>query len=164
MVGLLATPGTVARPYTHDLIRQFAQDCTVIPLGSTELVKLAEAHLRGQPPEAEQLQTLLAPLLCHPRAPDMDTLVLACTHFPLLKVQLQTVLGPQVQLVDSGQAIARRVAYWLEMLGLASALDPARKTIHQALFTAGGSEVERLTPALQTFGMTSVEVLDVPND
>lgn len=168
VIGLLATPGTVARPYTRELIRQFAPDCTVISLGSSELVRLAEAHLRGQTPEPEQLKSLLSPLLMHSRAPDMDTLVLACTHFPLLRPELQAVLGSQVQLVDSGEAIARRVAHWLDVLELttrpATGQSDVHASRHRALFTADDPEVARLTPALSGFGITSVEVIDVPNN
>ncbi len=159
VIGLLATPGTVTRAYTRDLIHQFASDCTVITLGSSELVRVAEAHLRGQAPEPGHLESLLSPLLSHPRAPEMDTLVLACTHFPLLKPELQAVLGEKVQLVDSGEAIARRVAYWLETLELPTA---SRGEPHRALFTADNPEVARLSPALSQFGMTSVEVVEIP--
>lgn len=162
VIGLLATPGTVARSYTRDLIRQFAPDCTVISLGSSELVRLAEAHLRGQTPSPEQLQDLLSPMMAHPRASEMDTLVLACTHFPLLKRELQAVVGPDVALIDSGEAIARRVAYWLTELGLEGSARTSPS--HQALFTADGSEVERLEPALREFGITDVQVVAVSND
>jgi len=162
VIGLLATPGTVARPYTHDLIQQFAADCTVISLGSSELVRLAEAHLRGQTPSTAQLQDLLSPMLSHPRAPQMDTLVLACTHFPLLKRELQAVVGPEVALIDSGEAIARRVAYWLTELGLGKS--GSESPVHQALFTADGPEVERLGPALGKFGISDIQVVAVPNN
>lgn len=162
VIGLLATPGTVARSYTRDLIRQFAPDCTVISLGSSELVRLAEAHLRGQTPSPEQLQDLLSPMMAHPRASEMDTLVLACTHFPLLKRELQAVVGPDVALIDSGEAIARRVAYWLTELGLEGSARTSPS--HQALFTADGPEVERLEPALREFGITDVQVVAVSND
>lgn len=162
VIGLLATPGTVARSYTRDLIRQFAPDCTVISLGSSELVRLAEAHLRGQTPSSEQLQDLLSPMMAHPRASEMDTLVLACTHFPLLKRELQAVVGPDVALIDSGEAIARRVAYWLTELGLEGSARTSPS--HQALFTTDGPEVERLEPALREFGITDVQVVAVSND
>lgn len=163
VIGLLATPGTISRPYTHELIRTFAADCTVISLGSSELVRMAEAHLRGQTPSPAALTDILSPLLAHERAEQMDTVVLACTHFPLLKPQLQAVLGPEIALVDSGEAIARRVAYWLDALGmdeqgLRTRQDPPA---HSALFTAGGTEVDRLKSTLSTFGIEYCAVLDV---
>lgn len=164
VIGLLATPGTVARPYTRDLIERFAAHCTVISQGSSELVRLAEQHLRGHPPSTAQLRALLSPLLTHPRAPEMDHLVLACTHFPLLRTTIQAAVGPSVALIDSGDAIARRVAQVLADRGQPSddrTTDvPAR---HQALFTAAGTEVEQLRPALANAGFHSIEVVAVPN-
>ncbi|MGD8176714.1 glutamate racemase [Marinimicrobium sp. ARAG 43.8] len=158
VIGLLATPGTVARPYTHELITQFAADCTVISLGSSALVEEAEARLRGTPVDPARLDELLRPLRDHPRYGEMDTLVLACTHFPLLRDDLQQWVGSAVQLVDSGEAIARRVEYWLSQLAL-----PRENTRpeHLALFTRDDPEVARLAPALQRFGFEQLRILPV---
>lgn len=154
VIGLLATPGTVARAYTRDLVAQFASDCTVISLGSSELVQKAEDHLRGKTVTTESLRELLSPLLDHPRFPDMDTLVLACTHFPLLRPQLQALLGTGITLVDSGEAIARRVSYWLDELKLAPRATPAG---HGAIFTRHSEDVEGLKPALKVLGIDTVD-------
>ncbi|EKE77599.1 glutamate racemase [Gallaecimonas xiamenensis] len=106
-IGLLATPGTVNRPYTRQLEADFAKDKTVLRLGSSELVIMAEAKLRGEPVDMARLEGVLAPWL---NGHGPDTVILGCTHFPLLKEELAQVLGNGVILVDSGQAIARRVA------------------------------------------------------
>ncbi|WP_114767909.1 glutamate racemase [Vibrio rhodolitus] len=103
-IGLIATPATVQREYTHDLIRDFSQNKPVEMLGLTRLVDIAEEKLRGQCVDLEEMATLLAPL-----ADKIDVAVLGCTHFPLIKEEIQQVLGEQVLLVDSGEAIARRV-------------------------------------------------------
>lgn len=159
VIGLLATPGTIARQYTRDLVTQFAGDCEIISLGSSELVTLAEQHLRGTTLPEGALATLLKPLNEHPRRAAMDTLVLACTHFPLLREQLVAQLGPDVLLVDSGEAIARRVQYWLEQLSLIPGGDPGR---HEAWFTRDTAEVEALVPALQRFGIHTIAIEPVP--
>lgn len=106
-IGLLGTPGTVTRPYTQQLIDEFAANCTVIRVGSHQLVEIAEARLRGQTVDQQQLATIVAPLFADP---NLDTIVLACTHFPLLLEELQNVASRQINWVDSGEAIARRVA------------------------------------------------------
>lgn len=106
VIGLLATPGTVNRPYTHQLEADFAAGKQVLRLGSSELVTMAEAKLRGQELDIVRLADILAPWL---HAPKPDTVVLGCTHFPLVKEELAKVLGSDVTLVDSGEAIARRV-------------------------------------------------------
>lgn len=108
-VGLIATPATVTRQYTQDLIRDFSHNKPVERLGSTRLVDMAEAKLRGQTVNLEELTEILAPL-----KEKIDVAVLGCTHFPLIKEEIQAVLGQEVTLVDSGKAIARRVESLLE--------------------------------------------------
>lgn len=105
-VGLLATPGTVSRQYTADLIRNFAAGLDVSAIGTTELVKMAEDKLSGQVVDRQRLGQVLAPWLGEWRP---DTVVLGCTHFPLLAEELHLWL-PDAKLIDSGEAIARRVA------------------------------------------------------
>lgn len=102
-IGLLATPGTVARQYMDDLINDFADDCKVDRLGTTELVHLAEEKLSAKPVCLDTLENATRDLL----SKGMDTVVLGCTHFPLLLDEL-TALYPTIQFVDSGEAIARR--------------------------------------------------------
>ncbi len=109
-IGLLATPGTIKRAYTRQLIEQFAPHCQVSLYASSELVMMGEAKLAGIPVDHKQLATILAPMLND----DIDTLVLGCTHFPLLSDEISSVLGDKVQLLDSGAAIARRVVSLLE--------------------------------------------------
>ena len=156
VIGLLATPGTLTRSYTRDLISEFAGDCHLIQLGSSELVQLAEQKLRGQPPGAEQLRAILAPMTEDSRYPEMDKLVLACTHFPLLREELSDYFGRTVQLIDSGPAIARRVAYWLAQLGLTP---DSSQDHHLVLFTENSQTIAQLTSALSRYGLTRIEVV-----
>lgn len=103
-VGLIATPATVTRQYTRELIKDFSQNKEVYLLGTTQLVEMAEQKLRGHKVDLMELRQILSPLMnC------IDVAVLGCTHFPLLKQEIQQVLGKNVLLVDSGEAIARRV-------------------------------------------------------
>lgn len=110
IVGLLATRGTVQRSYTHELIARFATDCKIELLGSSELVELAEAKLHGKAVPLVTLKKILHPWLKMHEPP--DTVVLGCTHFPLLAEELTLVLPKGTRLVDSGTAIARRTS-WL---------------------------------------------------
>ena len=112
VIGLLATPGTIARPYTAQLIEDFAREHCVIAVGSKELAPAVEALFWGEPVAEAVWQRAVAELEQHPRFPELDTLVLACTHFPLVKNQLAAHLPP-LQWVDSGEAIARRVDHLL---------------------------------------------------
>ena len=104
VIGLLATPATVSRPYTDRLQADFASHCTLLRLGSTELVRWAEelihnGHFNGD------LQQHLGPWLANGNP---SHVVLGCTHFPLLRPWLEQ-LWPDIHWVDSGAAIARRV-------------------------------------------------------
>lgn len=158
VIGLLATPGTIARSYTRELISEFAGDCSIISLGSSELVSLAEQKLRGIAVDPNQLAKILEPMNQRPERARMDTVVLACTHFPLLKTEFAAYFGPNITLIDSGEAIARRVQYWVEHLGL----KPGTNVEHQALFTEHSPAVEALKPALAQRGISTVEVEPVP--
>lgn len=151
-IGVLATPATIDRPYTDDLIARHAADCRVLKLGSAELVAMAEAKLLGKPVEMEKLREILAPLLTPPPAERPDVVVLACTHFPLLRAELEAISPPDITWVDSGEAVARRVVEVLPKpagasplaadLALTTANAPA--DLHRALTQAGFAACETL--------------------
>lgn len=111
VIGVLGTASTVRQPYVDDLASRFAADCTVIRHGSPELVLLAEAKLAGEQVDPLAVGAAARPLFEQPRGSEVDTMVLACTHFPLLGDELAAAF-PRVTLVDGGPGIARRVA-WL---------------------------------------------------
>lgn len=157
VIGLLATPATVARPYTHALIREYAANCTVISVGSSELVHLAEQKLRGETIALEKIAAIVAPFLTAPRAAELDTLVLACTHFPLLQDELRHCLPNTVRLIDSGEAIARRVAFLLQQQSPVYRTD--LRHCHLALFTKATREVELLRAALSDFPLEKVDIV-----
>jgi glutamate racemase len=109
VIGLLATPATVARPYTNDLIARFAADRQVIRFGSTALVAAAEQRLRGQTPDAEAVREAIAALFDAPGGERLDVVALACTHFPLLADLLRAAAPREIAWLDSGDAIAARL-------------------------------------------------------
>ncbi|SUC09346.1 glutamate racemase [Pasteurella canis] len=105
-IGLLATKGTVKRAYVSDLIKNYASYCIVEKIGSTKLVEIAEQKLHGK---STDLITLKQELFAWQSIMDLDTIVLGCTHFPLIKEEIALCL-PQVKyFMDSGKAIALRV-------------------------------------------------------
>jgi glutamate racemase len=128
VMAVLATAGTINRDYTRKLIQDFASDRQVILHGSAKLVLFAEQKLKGAPPVLTDISAEVDELKNH--ASQLDTVVLACTHFPLLREELSLVL-PQVKFwVDSGEAIARRVQYWLDHLGLVANCGYDKPTNH----------------------------------
>lgn len=156
-IALLATPATVARPYTDELIARFAPGCEVIRLGCSELVALAERKLRGEPPALARLAELLAPLEHHPRAAAIDTIVLGCTHFPLLLPELAEAFPRPVTWLDSSAAIARRAA------ALMAGTEPAsgERGEEFAIFTAPADDLDALGPALRERGFHRLQILPV---
>ncbi|ELY4512347.1 glutamate racemase [Cronobacter dublinensis] len=153
IVGLLATRGTVKRPYTHELIARFANECQIEMLGSAELVEIAEAKLHGEPVSLEALRRVLRPWLRMPEPP--DTVVLGCTHFPLLAEELLQILPEGTRLVDSGAAIARRTAWLLEH----EAPDARSCDDNIAYCMALTPEVAQLMSVLQRYGFSKLEKL-----
>jgi glutamate racemase len=109
VIGVLGTEATVRQPYVDDLAARFAADCTLVRHGSPELVELAEAKLAGEEVGLEAVRAAAQPLFDSPGGDRIDTVVLACTHFPLLEEELRAAF-PQVEYVDGGRGIARRIA------------------------------------------------------
>ena len=153
-IGLLATPGTVQRQYTQQLIDNYAGDCRVIAVGSSELVHMAEQKLQGEPVCSQRLKQILAPLLSEHT---LDTVVLACTHFPLLRDELEALGRPGIHWVDSGEAIARRVHSLLPPLSD----DLPHQPESLALFTEAHPQQQALAIGLSRFGCVEVDVLAI---
>ena len=103
-IGLLATEGTVNRPYTDQLINDFASDCKVIRIASAELVTYAEMKINGLPVERSALKAVIQPFIDE----NVDVVVLGCTHFPWFKQEFSEI-ARYIQWIDSGDAIARRL-------------------------------------------------------
>ena len=143
-IGLLATPGTVSREYTDRLIEDFASDCQVIRVGSSELVYMAEQHLRKEEVDLEALKNIITPFFSEDILP--DAIVLGCTHFPLLKDLLQTVVPVSVCWIDSGEAIARRVR---SLLGEASSPPGFESEENLFIYTGEEANTKPLIPVLK---------------
>ena len=115
VIGLLATPATVARAYTDGLIARFAADKRVIRFGSTALVTAAEAVLAGRPIDQAAIAEAINGLFGAKGGSEIDVVALACTHFPLLQSELAAAAPRPCTWLDSGAAIARRVATLLHL-------------------------------------------------
>jgi glutamate racemase len=170
-IGLLATPGTIKRPYTHELIESFASDCKVELFGSSELVMMAERKAAREDIDLRHLANILAPIV----NADIDVLVLGCTHFPMLRAELETILGKGVSLLDSGEAIANRVVSQLAVLAgktgsahaehkisdTVSLNDERRRMGELSAFYTKIELTEGLGKTLAEYGFTSVTRISV---
>jgi glutamate racemase len=145
-VSVLGTRGTVKREYTQALIRDFAEGCEVTLVGSADLASLAEAALNGGDVSDRDVLSEIAPCFVEGRGDQpgrTDTVVLACTHFPLLLDRLVTLAPWPVDWIDPAPAIARRVA---NLLG--PGVDDADRVRAEMLFTSGRQHagMEALAP------------------
>jgi glutamate racemase len=146
-VSVFGTKGTVKREYTKALIRDFAQGCEVTLVGSAELASLAEAALSGTEVSDVEVAAELKPCFIGDGERDparTDTVVLACTHYPLLMDRLVKLAPWPVDWIDPAPAIARRVVDLLGPPGADADLAGA-----EMIFTSG--RPHRLSRALMPF-------------
>jgi glutamate racemase len=141
LVSVLGTEATVVREYTKKLIADFGQGCDVTLVGSRRLAVLAEAMLRGEPVDDADIADEILPCFVERDGLRTDTVVLACTHYPLLDVQFRRLAPWPVTFVDPAPAIARRV---VDLLGRAVPAS-SQKAAAQFVFTSG----QKPAPALE---------------
>ena len=156
-VSVLATPGTVRRDYTKELIRDFAGDCRVTLVGAERLASLAEVALRGEKVADEAIKAEIAPCFVDD-AGRTDSIVLACTHYPLILDRMKEIAPWPVIWIDPAEAIARRASSLLGSAGV-----PAG-TAARAYFTSGSKPSPALARTLERFGVaaTEEELLKLP--
>jgi glutamate racemase len=151
IIGVLGTEATIRQGYVDRLEAEFAGGKTLIRHGANGLVALAEAKLRGEAIATEAVLAEIEGLLTHPHAEALDTVVLACTHFPLLSDELREAFGPRVRFIDGAQGIARRI-------GSLTDGEPFERLSPDSAVTTGPIEDWRLLgPALAHYGLERLE-------
>jgi glutamate racemase len=159
VIGLLGTEATIRQGYVDRLEHEFAAGKRLLRFGAPELVSAAEASLRGETVDPGVYARAVEGLRRQPGGEAIDTVVLACTHFPLVVDKLSKAFAeaapnsPPVRFVDGAQGIARRIAF----------LTQGQQFRHVqpdlALFTREGSDVQALAPALANYGLTRMDIL-----
>lgn len=109
LFSVLATPGTVTRDYTRDLIAAYAPEHHVTLVGATGLAALAEDKLAGRNVDFDRLANEIAPCFVELEGKRTDCVVLGCTHYPFLKDEMKQVAPWEVEWIDPSSAIAKRV-------------------------------------------------------
>ena len=132
LVSVLGTRATVSREYTHALIRDFANGAGITLVGSARLAGFAEAELNGTPVEDRLIVEEIAPCFVNDGGRRTDTIVLACTHYPLLLERFEALAPWRVTFIDPAPAIARRV---VELLGPHNGSGTPSRA--QIMFTSG---------------------------
>jgi glutamate racemase len=153
-IGVLGTDATIVQPYVDRLAHEFASDCMVIRHGSAELVELAEAKLRGETTAPDDYARILDGLLSRPGGERIDTIVLACTHFPLVEAELAAAAPRPLTFVDGKGGIARRTA-WLTR----DHIWPDTPGEGVGVFTGPAAHAEAYRACLAAYGLTRIETL-----
>ncbi|MBV1686979.1 glutamate racemase [Novosphingobium sp. G106] len=152
-IGLLGTEATIRQGYVDRLEAEFAVGKRLLRYGAPELVAAAEARLRGEPVDPAVFSRAAAGLRDQPDGQAIDTIVLACTHFPLVEAELGEAFGPEVRFIHGAEGIARRIVHLTEGQPF------ARTEPDFALFTRDGADVAALAPTLARFGLERIEIL-----
>jgi glutamate racemase len=146
-IAVLGTQATVSREYTRALIREFAAGCDVVLVGSSHLATFAEAELAGAPVPDASIKAEIADCFVDADARRTDTVVLACTHYPLLTDRFTANAPWPVDWLDPAPAIARRVADLMRTKARGSSPAPPR-----IVFTSGRAPPPALVAALSGYG------------
>jgi glutamate racemase len=147
-ISVLGTLATVGREYTRTLIREFASGCEVHLVGSPRLAAYAEAELSGNAVTDAAIKAEIAPCFIEADGRRTDTIVLACTHYPLLLDRFRANAPWPVTWLDPAAAIARRVADLLRERPKSTAAVPSPHIV----FTSGRKPSAALSAALKKFG------------
>lgn len=147
VIGLLGTQATIRQSYVDRLEAEFAADKRLLRHGAPELVAAAEARLRGQEVDPAVFARAAQALRAQPDGERIDTVVLACTHFPLIEADLAAAFGPGVRFIDGSDGIARRIAFLTQGQAF------ARREPDIALFTRDEPGLAGLDPALAACGI-----------
>tara|TARA_B100000678_G_scaffold116072_1_gene97306 strand:+ start:3868 stop:4662 length:795 start_codon:yes stop_codon:yes gene_type:complete len=150
-LGLLGTEATMRQGYVDNLEREFAVGKTLLRHGANGLVPLAEAKLRGEKISVGAVADEVKALVLQPGGRELDTVVLACTHFPLLEPELREAMGKDITFVDGADGIARRITYLTQEHAF------ERETPDFAVTTGELADFEKLARAFANYG---IEVLE----
>jgi glutamate racemase len=145
LISVLATPGTVARDYTRDLIGKFAGHCEVTLVGSQKLASLAEIYMQGEGVADADVAAEIAPCFVEHDGRRTDSVVLACTHYPLLLDSFKRLAPWPVRWIDPALAIARRADH---VLSARFPFHDIRDAAFDFVFTSGAAPEPRLLTTL----------------
>lgn len=125
VVGILATESTLSSDLFYETSQKFAQGVIVIEQKGNGIVSLIESGKMFSPEMDQLIKKYIFPML----EKNIDNLVLGCTHYPLLRSKIEKIVGEKVNIIDSGEAIARQTKNILEQENLLN--NGTKKSIQQ---------------------------------
>ena len=157
IIGLMATPGTVQRQYTRQLISDYASDCRIIGIPSPILATIAENRLTTGEVDEKGIESLVKPIMQLSAEEKPDVIVLGCTHYPFIADVLRKLL-PDVEFIDSGRAIGRRVRQVLFELGDNAYISPQGSRAYYTGVLTNFAEKETM---VRKFGFESLDFFKI---
>jgi glutamate racemase len=133
-IGILATKGTLSSKLFEKTAREYTQNIKTIEQVGEGLVQLIEEGDLKSPVLRRLLNGYLRPMLDY----NIDHLVLGCTHYPYLIPQIKEIVGEQVKIIDSGEAVARQTKAILNKYTLSNQVNIAS---HHQFYTNSNAEV-----------------------
>lgn len=155
VIALLATPATIQRQYIDLLSDQYANGCELIRFSHGDLAILAENKMRGQVVSQSAFDQIIAEFKMHPKASQIDTFILGCTHYPAIAKELAKAWGTKVQWVDSTAAIAKRAK------SLLSAMPTPRQAKVARLLLTADTKQQQIQSSLARFEFKNCLVIEI---
>ena len=159
IVGVLATPGTVRREYTQALIHTYAYHCKVFLHGAARLAEMAESKLKGASIDGDEVRDEIMPVFRVRGGKRTDTVVLGCTHYPLLIEEIRAAAPWPVAYIDPAPAIARRIAGVLKIQELGEC--KSARAPGTVLLTSQRGAAGKSLDAYAAMGFTAHQILEV---
>jgi len=161
LITVLATPGTVSRAYIQDLIKQFAEHCSVNLVGATQLARLAEDHMQLKPIDTELLKHEILPCFVEQEAARTDIIALGCTHYPFLVNEMRKLAPWPVDWLDPAEAVARQAKRVLDE-STASRAGPRKASDSDISIMTSNAPSEATARLLASMGL-NLQPMDFPS-
>jgi glutamate racemase len=157
-IGLLGTPATVASGAYEEAVSAVDPYVTLHAVACPALAPIIQAGEQFDERAVQSVHEACAPL----SEAKVDTVILGCTHYPLIRPMLQRILGPAVTLVSSGEALARQVEHALSTRGLSN---PRRQEgTYRFLCTGDVESFQRLGTRFLQMPLGGVEHVELPEE
>ncbi len=157
-IGVIATESTIeSRLYTR-VIREHNPQAQVFGKACPLFCPLVEEGWLKDPVTVEVANRYLEPLL----ATGIDTLVMGCTHYPLLRGTLRQIMGEKVTLVNPAYETARELKNLLEENGIANdGLRPGTEKMHQFYVSDAANKFRQFANTILPFGVDTTQLIHI---
>ncbi len=157
-IGVIATEATINSQIYTRFIKELNKDVTIYGKACPLFVPLVEEGLWQDPVTDEIAKRYLTELIDI----NIDTLILGCTHYPLIRSTLQKIVGPGVRLVNPAYETARELKEMLEARGLLNEEEPGLGTNRYQFYASDGAEkFKQFANSIIKYGILSAKTVNI---